>query len=298
MPRLQAKIVTWLTANEGQKNIKSARTKKGKNVMRKLARLLSFASLVLICVVTITCGGGSSSTGTNCSGPAVDVVGDWMLSLTGNGGSASGFGVINSSGLAVFFQTTGSTPGDTVVMPAITGGEKCFSGTVTAYGTQASGGGAASESVKGTINSSSSITGSLSNGEDLSLTTSSPFTGSVMALSGSGWEGEIEGYDGLDNLFRMTFAPTGTNASMNFSGSSNLCDINGTFTQETENSSGLNVFDVSITYSQGIGCPEAVGGVGFESTSDYFNMNTGAPGTYFYAASSNSASVLEIFKAP
>jgi len=298
MPGLHAKIVTQLIVNEGKKSIKSARTEKGKNVMRKLVMLLSFASLVLLCVVTISCGGSSSSTSTSCSGPAVDVVGDWMLNLTGSGGSASGPGVINSSGLAVFFQTGGSTPGDTVVMPAITGGEKCFSGTVTAYGTPATGGGAASQSVQGTINSSSSITGSLSNGENLSLASSSPFTGPVTALSGSGWDGEIEGYTGLDNSFRMTFAPTGTNANMNFSGSSNLCDINGTFTQETENSSGVNVFDVSITYSQGIGCPANVTGIGFESSADYFNMNGGAAGTYFYAASSSSASVLEIFKAP
>jgi hypothetical protein len=81
---------------------------------------------------------------------------------------------------------------------------------------------------------------------------------------------------------------------MNFGGSNNQCDVNGTATQE--GTSGLNVFDVSITYTAESGCPESGSGVGFESNEDYFNINSGQPGTYFYVVPSNGASVLEIFK--
>jgi hypothetical protein len=76
-----------------------------------------------------------------------------------------------------------------------------------------------------------------------------------------------------------------------------ICYMSGTFTQEGENVTNLNVFDISITSLDG-GCPlgATVTGVGFESNSDYFNLNANAPGTYFYAIPSNSAAVLEIFQ--
>ncbi len=265
-------------------------------MLRNVVLSLSFVCLALIGVMTMSCGGSSSSGTGACTGGPYNVVGDWMLTTSGSGGSSSGPGVINNSGLAVFFQTTTTSPapGDTVVMPSITG--TCsFSGTGTAYGTPASGGGTASDTVQGNVNSATSISGTLSNGNSFSLAADSPLTGSVTALSGSGWIGEIEGWTG-DNVWRLTFAPTGSNASMNFSGSNNLCDISGTFTQEGGNASDLNVFDVSITYTIGVGCPESVSGLGFESSSDYFNLNGGAQGMYPYAASSSSASVIEIFK--
>jgi hypothetical protein len=72
--------------------------------------------------------------------------------------------------------------------------------------------------------------------------------------------------------------------------------VSGTFNQEGGDLSTLNVFDTSITFS-GSGCPATgtLTGVGFESSSDYFSMNGKAQGTYFYAASSSSAAVFEIF---
>lgn len=265
-------------------------------IIRKFAFLALCACLILTCAITISCGGSSSPSKTGCTGGPFDVVGDWTLTGSGSSGSSSGPGVINSSGLAVFFQTSTSepAPGDTLVLPTITG--ICsFSGTVTAYGTPASGGGAASNSVQGNVESATSITAKIANGNTLSLAASSPLSGPITAFSGSGWIAEIEGWTG-DNVWQLTFAPTGNNASMNFSGSSNLCDISGTFTQEQGGASDLNVFDVSITYSAGIGCPPSGNGIGFESSSDYFNLNGNAQGTYLYAASSSSASVLEVFK--
>ena len=86
----------------------------------------------------------------------------------------------------------------------------------------------------------------------------------------------------------MSFSGTGLSGAT-------TCDINGTFSQEGGNVANLNVFDVSITF--GAGCPFSnVSGVGFESNSDYFDMNSNAAGNYLYAVSSGSALVLEIFK--
>ena len=265
--------------------------------MRKPALLLSFACLVLVCALITSCGSGNSGGGENCSGPAVDVVGDWNLDVSGSGGSASGPGVIDSSGLAVFVQTSTSSPapGDTVVFPTITGGSKCFSGTATAYATPASGGGSASQSVQGTINSSTSITGSLSNGNNFSLTSGSPLTGSVTALSGSDWQGEVEGAT-QPIIWDITLTPTGTGNSMNFTGTNLACNISGTFNQEGSSTANLNVFDVTVTSAEG--CPfDNFTGIGFESSTDYFGMNGGAAGTYLYAVSAvNGAVALEIFE--
>jgi len=266
--------------------------------MRKFALLLSFACLVLVCALITSCGSGNSGGGENCSGPAVDVVGDWTLDTSGNGGSASGPGIINGSGLAVFFQTTPAddpNDGTTVVMPSITGASKCISGTATAYATPANGGSSASQTVQGTINSSTSISGSLSNGNNFSLTSSSPLTGSVTALSGTGWLSEEEGAI-QPIIWDITLTPTGNNNSMSFTGTSATCNINGTFNQEGSSTANLNVFDVTVTSVEG--CPfDNFTGIGFESSSDYFGMNGGAAGTYLYAASAvNGATVLEIFK--
>ena len=68
---------------------------------------------------------------------------------------------------------------------------------------------------------------------------------------------------------------------MTIGGSNNQCDINGTFTQEGSVASNLNVFDVSITYTQEAGCPESGSGVGFESSVDYFNVQRRPTGPLF-----------------
>ncbi len=254
----------------------------------------------MIAVMTMSCGGSSSSGTGSCAGGPYNVVGDWMLTTSGSGGSASGPGLINNSGLAVFFQTstTSPAPGDTVVLPSITG--TCsFSGTGSAYGTPASGGGTASDTVQGKVSSATSISGTLSNGNTFSLVPNSPLSGSVTALSGAGWLGEIEGAT-EPVIWNITLTPTGSNNSMSFSGAGLLssgatCDISGTFTQEAGNVANLNIFDTSITFGEG--CPFSnVSGIGFESSSDYFDMNGNAAGTYLYGASSDSAVVIEILE--
>jgi len=69
------------------------------------------------------------------------------------------------------------------------------------------------------------------------------------------------------------------------------CNVSGTFNQETG-----NVFDVSLTLSGDSCSVSSITGLGFESSSDYLNVNGGAAGTYLYAVSSSSDLVLEVFK--
>lgn len=268
---------------------------------RGLALCLSLLCLVLVGVMAISCGSSSNTFHTtNCS-VVYNVVGDWTLSVSGTGGALSGPGVINSSGLAAFFQTTTTAPapGDTVVMPSITG--TCsFSGTATAYATPGSGGGAVTDTVQGTVSSDVSISGTLSNGNMFSLTPNSPLSGAVTALSGSGWLGAEEGAT-VPIIWQLALTPTGAGSSMSFAGTGQIidgstCHMTGTFNQEGGDVSTLNVFDVSIT-SLDAGCPigGTLTGLGFESSQDYFSLNGNATGTYLYAMSSSSDFVFEIF---
>jgi hypothetical protein len=100
-------------------------------------------------------------------------------------------------------------------------------------------------------------------------------------------------------IWQLSFTLGPSGSSMAFSGSDGMsCDVSGTFDQEGGNLSTLNVFDVTMTFSGT--CPDTGTGVvsslGFESSSDYFDFNGGAPGTYLYSASSTSALVFEIFQ--
>lgn len=259
--------------------------------------LISFCCLAAIAAFSIGCGSGSASfRGPGpCTG-TFDVVGDWTLTTP----TASGPGVIGSSGLAVFVQTNQPTPGDTVTYPAITGA-CAFSGTATAYITQAAGGGTASDTVSGNVNSTTSISGSITNGGNFSMAPNSPLSGSVTALSGNGFSGAFIGSTQLPLIWNIVLTPSGTGVSMSFSGFGTLasgadCFMSGTFNQEGGNLSTLNVFDISIT-SLDTGCPigGTITGLGFESSTDYFGLNGGAPGTYFYAIPSTAAMVLEVF---
>jgi len=225
-----------------------------------------------------------------------------MLTTT----SASGEGVIGSSGLAIFFQTTTAVPasGNTVVLPSISGACS-LSGSGTAYATQVAGGVSAAETVEGTVASASSISGTVSRSDsetqNFSLTANSPLNGSVQALSGNQWLGEFEGMT-VPVIWNIVLSSTGSGSSMSFNGfgtrpDGSNCNMSGTFNQEGGIGTNLNVFDVSIT-SLDAGCPleATISGLGFESNSDYFNLNGGAAGTYFYAIPSNTAAVLEIFQ--
>ncbi len=267
-------------------------------MLRNLAVVVSFVSLAFVAAIITSCGSSGTHLGTMCTGGPFNVVGDWTFSS----GSASGPGAIDPSGLAVFFQTSTAVPapGDTVVLPTITGACS-FSGTGVAFGTPGSGGGSASNPVTGSVNSATSISGSISNGNTFTIVPNSPLSGSVTALSGNGWLAEVEGATN-PIIWNLSFTPSGTGNSMTFAGSGqivggSLCNISGTFNQQGTTAANLNVFDISITSSDA-GCPigGTATGIGFESSSDYFAMHGNAAGTYFYAALSNSASVFEIFK--
>jgi len=267
-------------------------------MLRRSALILSFAVLVFLGALIISCGGSGSGSGITkgCTG-SYNVVGDWQGSLSSGGGSSSVAGVINTSGLAVFIDDSPAVSdpasGSVLVMPTISGACS-ITGTATAYGSFGVNGGTGSASVQGSVSSASSISAQLtsSNGTGtLTLSSFSPLSGSAKALSGT-TTADIQGGAGLF----ATITPTGTGASMTITNTAaSLCaPFNGTFTQEGSN----NIFDVSITFiGSGAGCPTAgtVTGLGFESNSDYFNLNSGTVGTYLYGVSSGSAFVLEVF---
>jgi hypothetical protein len=250
-------------------------------MLRNIVLSLSLLCLLAICALTINCG-GSSNSGGGKGGP-YDVVGDWQITVSGGGGSTAGYGVINSSGQALFFDSIG----ETLQLPTITGASS-FSGSLTVF---EPGGLSATASAQGNVNSATSISGSISGNASgtFSASSYSPVT-SVPALTGA-----MNGKSVSGVLVELTLAPTGTNSSMSFTGSNGIsCDVSGTFTQEET----LNVFDVSMTFS-GTGCPtpttSAITGLGFESSSDYFTF--GATGTCLYADMLDPAApfILEIY---
>ncbi len=252
--------------------------------MRKFVLSLSFISLVFMCAMLTNCGSSSSSSSVGTGGGPYNVVGNWQTNVTAGGGSVPFVGVINSQGLALLFGDVVPDMedidyvGDTWELPTITGASS-FSGTTSMYaalGTQLPGGGTVDTvSMQGTVNSATSISGKNSDGS-FTLSAYSPLSGSATAFSGktSGWFDE--------NGFNLAFTPTGSGQSMSFTGSNTFgCDISGSFTQEATN----NVFDVSMTITGTVDCPitGSMTGLGFESNSDYFDINEFQPGTYLYA---------------
>ena len=274
-------------------------------MLRKSALLLSFVLLALIAVLTVACGkSANNNIFKSCTGGPYNVVGNWQmnLTLTGNG-SESFYGAIDSSGLALFFDTDliNASAGDTLQLPQITG--TCsYSGNVTAY---AEPGGPASgntvvDPIQGNVNSTSSISGTLSGNPSGTIagTPTTPLSGSVTAFSGAGFVGQVQGSFPLGGVFlQLTFTPTGTGASMTFTApGAQSCNATGSFTQQGSS----NVFDVTMTFS-GVNCPitsaTALTGLGFESDTDYFVMNGSQPGPYLYADMLNGSSsfVMEIY---
>lgn len=269
---------------------------------RNLCLSVSAVCLVACGVIAIACG--VSNNNSNCNGGPYNVVGDWQITLTQtSGASVSGYGAIDSNGLALFFDNSATNgTGDTLELPSITG--SCsFSGNITDY--EEPGGPFTGQSVvdtaKGNVTSASAITGtftgSVSTGS-FSASAFSPMTGTVTTVTGSK-TGEVNGKINKDAiLLPLTFSAAGTGNSMNFSGNLDQnCTVTGTFTQV----GSANVFDVSITFtSTANGCPITgkSTGIGFESNSDYFGFNgNNSSDTYLYAeilASSNTF-VIEIF---
>jgi hypothetical protein len=261
---------------------------------RNLALVVSFACLAFVAAIITSCGSSGNKISTMCTGGPFNVVGNWQGTFSVNGsGTTSAIGVINSQGRAIFFDsaTADLGVGSVAALPSITGACS-FSGTETVYPTQLIGGGVVTGTLQGSVSSATSISGTQSNGSSsgtFSLSSFSPMSGSVTALSGAR-TGEIEDQA---VILQVTFTP-GTGNNMTFASTpQSSCTANGTLTQEGTS----NVFDVSITFGSGAGCPSSstVNGLAFESNTDYFKFNNSMQGTYLYAISSTSALVLEIF---
>jgi len=273
-------------------------------MLRKLALVVSFACLVFVAAMIVSCGSSNNHLTTTCTGGPFNVVGDWQGTLTAGGGSSSIIGLINTSGEALFFDSDpGSGPnadpasGSVAALPSITG--TCsFSGNVTLYETPAaavlSGSSIVTGTAQGNVSSASSISVSATingNSSGFTLNSYTPLTGSVSALSGA-----LLAEDPAQSFqLLLDFTPT-TGNNMNFANDpSSNCTTSGTLTQEGSN----NVFDFSVTFSgtaEGCPTPQTVTGLAFESSSDIFVVNGNLAGTYLYAVSSTSAVVLEIFR--
>ena len=266
------------------------------------------AGLALIGSLALGCG-GSKPISTVCR-TVYDVVGDWQLTVTDANGTSSitGYGAIDSSGLALFFDNAQpSSSGDAVELPAITG--NCsFSGNLNVYpepGGPNAAGATVTDAAQGTITSAAAMSGTFAGtGNNPSGTFSaaafSPLTGAVTALAGAK-TGAVQGtINGQPVVLPLVFTPSGTGSSMSFTTNAALnpnCSVSGTFTADGTS----NVFDVSMSFASagGAGCAitGTFSGLGFESSSDYFGLNGSNPETYLYAdvlASSNTF-VMEIF---
>jgi hypothetical protein len=271
-------------------------------VLRKCLLPVAFVSLAAIAAFTLGCGSSSKTTTISCD-TVYNVVGDWQITVATTGGSSvTGYGAIDSSGLALFFDTDANEgdSGDTLEMPSLTG--NCsFTGNLTAYAEPGGldSGSVVSVAAQGNVTSNTAITGTFSGSSSgtISATAFSPLSGSPTALTGA-LNGEVEGaINGQPVLLPLTFSQSGSNQSMSFTTNSNQspnCSVNGTFTQAGTN----NVFDVSMTFA-GSDCAltGTFTGIGFESSTDYFNFNNGATGTYLYAdiLDSSDTFVMEIY---
>jgi hypothetical protein len=257
----------------------------------RFALFMSSTSLVLIGVMTISCGNSSSGGKTACTGGPYDVVGDWSLTL--NNDLYSTPGVINSAGLAVFFDNKG----DEAVMPRITGACS-FSGNLTFYIGQINFGGRTSDPGQGSVDSGPVISGTFSTStgsQSFVAVPLAPLSGPPTALN-SNMTLVDDSSPSTDSLqVRVMPSGIGNSVNMTLSGTDGLnCTVTGTFTQEGNNAANLNVFDTSITFS-GTGCPVTgtLAGLGFEASVDYIGFDN-ATGPFLYALSSSSADVIEV----
>lgn len=251
---------------------------------RRFVVSLCLLCIAAWCAMTISCGSSNSSNNQQTCRLLYDVVGDWQINVSASNGSTTGYGAIDSNGLALFFDNSLlSGSGDTLELPTING--NCsFSGNTTIFAEPGEPVSPTSVTVptQGNVTSNSNISGTFSGTTTGSFTATSfsPIPGSATALTELSF-GTMQGAfpaGGISLL--VTFSASGSDASMSFTGTGAACTVNGTFTQV----STRNVFDVSMNYS-GASCPVTgtITGLGFESSSDYFNFNSGAAGTYLYA---------------
>ena len=193
------------------------------------------------------------------------------------GASTSGFGAIDSAGLAAFLDTSGNI----FQLPTISG-VSSFSGNLNAYALNASPfpGGVYSitDAAQGTVTSATNVNGTFTGSSSGTFTVSpySPITGSYVPLSGT-YQAKFLGFS---DVVSFTFATNGT-----FTGSDDPsiqipgCGFTGNLTQQGSS----NVFDISyITVASNSCIPNTETGIAFQSQTDYFNINNGADATYFY----------------
>jgi hypothetical protein len=272
-------------------------------MFRRYLLPLSVISLVAWSILTIACGNSSNGKTTGCTGGPFNVVGDWQITVNQSNATVSGYGAIDSAGLALFFDTsalTGGT-GDTLELPTISG--SCsFSGNIVAYSEPGMvGGGIITDTSQGNVTSATALNGTFTgNGTSGTFSASgfSPLTGAAGVVTGPKM-GEVQGaINGSPILLPLTFSASGTGNSMSFTGTDNInCALTGTFTQVGT----ANVFDVSMTFSNvtngTCALTGTVTGLGFESNSDYFAINGNKTDTYLYAdmLDSGNTFVMEIF---
>lgn len=274
-------------------------------MFRKFVFSVGAISLLAWCALTIACG-NSSSKSTSCTGGPYNAVGNWQIIVNQtNGGSVTGYGAIDSAGLALFFDNSvTSGTGDTLQMPTLTGACS-FTGNITDFAEPGGpfSGQTITDAAQGNMTSATALTGTFSgNGSsgNFSAAVFSPLAGTAGVVIGSK-TGAVQGaLNGQPVLLPLTFAASGNGNSMSFTTGNSIqnCTTTGTFTQVGT----ANVFDVSITFTSttgtsGCALSGTFTGIGFESSSDYFGINGNSIGTYLYAdvlASANTF-VMEIY---
>jgi len=264
----------------------------------RFALLISFASLVLVGAMTISCGSSSSATKPTCTGGPYYVAGDWSINLTVSRRYPVQAGVISPAGLALFFDSAG----DEIAIPGITGACS-FSDNLTLYIGQVNFGGTYSYPVQGNVQPGPAITGTISEPEGPQSFVSvplSPFTPTALNsnMAAVDLSSAVACLRPGCVLVQVVPSGTGNSADMTLSGTDGLnCYVSGTFAQEGSNAANLNAFDVSLTFT-GTGCQVTgtINGLGFESPADYFGFTPYPPsGTFLYAMSANSANVFEFY---
>jgi hypothetical protein len=231
---------------------------------------------LVLAFLSSNCGSSSSHVGMQ----PFDVAGTWQLNFSAIVGESNfGNGAIDSAGVAAFFDLGGNI----YQMPAISGAST-FSGPFTVNsvnGTFFNGGNPViTGSAQGTVTSATTIQGSFTTPGVTGTFTATPsaqLNGGNVPLSGA-YKGKFLGFS---DSVSFNFMANGT-----FSGSDaptpqlSGCAINGALTQQGSS----NVFDIAFSTTASNSCIAASEtGIGFQSHSDYFNVNNGADATYFYA---------------
>jgi hypothetical protein len=236
--------------------------------------------LVVLLVLAFSgsnCGSSSSHFG---GMQPFNVTGTWQLNFSAIVGESNfGDGAIDSAGVAAFFDLGGNI----YQMPAISGAST-FSGPFTVNSVNGAfftgGSPVITGSAQGTVASATAIQGNFTTPSVTGTFTAAPsaqLSGGNVPLSGA-YNGKFLGFsDSVSFNFGANGTFTGSDApSPQLPG----CGINGTLSQQGSS----NVFDIAFSTTASNSCIAASEtGIAFQSHSDYFNVNSGADATYFYA---------------